>query len=394
VVRDHNLYLREKKEGGQEYPLSTGATAADFFEGGGVYWSPDSTTLVAIRTIKGEERTVHLIESSPRDQLQPKLHSFSYNKPGDKLPIRKPKLFNVAARKEVEVKDELFPNPWSVSAVRWEKDSSRFTFLYNQRGHQVLRVVAVDAATGAATPLIDEQRKTFIDYAHKLYYRHVEGTDEIVWMSERDGWNHLYLHDAKTGKVKHQITKGEWVVRGIDRFDPEKRQIWFRAGGIRPGQDPYYVHYCRVNLDGSGLTILTEGDGHHEIAYSPDGKYFVDTWSRVDLPPVTELRRTEDGSLVCALDKADWSPLLAAGWTVPERFVAKEAGRGKGGLRLGSQDGGGAKLLQLNAIVQDGDQLTDDSGSRWWRILCRGAGRRQRRGGGRIWRSRRGARAR
>ena len=322
-VRDHNLYLREKKEGGQEYLLGAGATAADFFEGGGVYWSPDSTKLVAIRTRKGEERTVNLIESSPRDQLQPKLHSFSYNKPGDKLPVRKPKLFDVATRKEVEVKDELFPHAWGLSSVRWEKDSSRFTFLYNQRGHQVLRVVAVDAATGSATPLIDEQSKTFIDYAHKLYYRHLDDTGEILWMSERDGWNHLYLHDAGTGKVKHRITKGEWVVRGVDRLDVEKRQIWFRAGGIRPGQDPYYVHYCRVNFDGSGLTILTEGDGHHEIAYSPDGKYFVDTWSRVDLPPVTELRRSVDGSLVCALDKADWSPLLATGWTIPERFVAK-----------------------------------------------------------------------
>ena len=77
-------------------------------------------------------------------------------------------------------------------------------------------------------------------------------------MSERDGWNHLYLYDAKTGQVKNQITKGPWVVRGVERVDEAKRQIWFRAGGIRPGQDPYYIHYCRVNFDGSGLTVLTE----------------------------------------------------------------------------------------------------------------------------------------
>jgi dipeptidyl aminopeptidase/acylaminoacyl peptidase len=322
VVKDNNLYLREKKEGGQEFQLSSDGTAADVYESG-VYWSPDSSKLVAMRTQKGEDRTVYLIESSPRDQVQPKLQSYSYNKPGDKLAIRKPRLFDVASKKQIEVKDELFKNPWENSRLRWDADSKRFTFLHNQRGHQVLRVVAVDASSGEASALIDEQSKTFVDYAHKSYLRHVDEGSRIIWMSERDGWCHLYLIDAKSGKVINPITKGEWVVRGVDRVDEEKRQVWFRAGGIRAGQDPYYIHYCRVNFDGSGLVILTEGDGTHEIAYSPDGKYFVDTWSRVDLPPVTELRRTDEGALVCALDKADWSALLASGWQTPERFVSK-----------------------------------------------------------------------
>ena len=142
-------------------------------------------------------------------------------------------------------------------------------------------------------------------------------------MSERDGWNHLYLYDAKTGQVKNQITKGPWVVRGVDRVDEAKRQIWFRAGGIRPGQDPYYIHYCRVNFDGSGLTVLTAGDGTHKIDFSPDGRYLIDTYSRVDLPPVTELRRSDDGKLVCELQRADWHACLRTGWKMPERFVAK-----------------------------------------------------------------------
>jgi len=145
----------------------------------------------------------------------------------------------------------------------------------------------------------------------------------VLWMSERDGWNHLYLYDAKTGRVKNQVTKGEWVVRGVERVDAEKRQVWFRASGIRLGQDPYYVHYARVNFDGSGLVVLTEGDGTHKLDYSPDGRFFLDTWSRVDQAPVTELRRTADGKLVCALEQADASELLKAGWTTPERFTAK-----------------------------------------------------------------------
>ena len=128
-------------------------------------------------------------------------------------------------------------------------------------------------------PVIDEQSKTFIDYSGKKYDRYLDATDEILWMSERDGWNHLYLYDAKTGKVKNQVTKGEWVVRGVDRVDEKKRQVWFHAGGVYPNQDPYYIHYCRVNFDGTGLTLLTEGDGTHKVEFSPDGRFLIDTYS-------------------------------------------------------------------------------------------------------------------
>jgi dipeptidyl aminopeptidase/acylaminoacyl peptidase len=142
-------------------------------------------------------------------------------------------------------------------------------------------------------------------------------------MSERDGWNHLYLYDAATGQVKNQITRGGWVVRGVEHVNEKARQIWFRAGGIRPGQDPYYLHYCRVNFDGTGLTVLTEGDGNHRGQFSPDRRFLLDTWSRVDQPPVTELRRDDDGRLVCELEHTDGSALLQTGWRAPERFVAK-----------------------------------------------------------------------
>jgi dipeptidyl aminopeptidase/acylaminoacyl peptidase len=320
-VKDHNIFLRDRTSG-EEFSLSDDGTADNPY-GSRVYWSPDSSKLVALRTAKGTERKVYLVEAAPKDQLQPKLHSYNYRKPGDRIPITKPQLFDIETRTLISVDDKLFPNPWAVNEVRWQPDSARFTFLYNQRGHQTLRIVAVDAATGETTAIVDEQSKTFIDYAYKKFTRYFDETNEIVWMSERDGWNHLYLYDSQTGQVKHQITQGEWVVRGVDRVDEEQRQIWFRASGVYPNQDPYYIHYGRVNFDGTGLTFLTKGDGTHSIRYSPDKQFLIDSYSRVDLPPVTELRRVRDGKLVCELERADATELLATGWQQPERFVAK-----------------------------------------------------------------------
>lgn len=320
-IKDHNV-VAQNLEDGEEVALSSDGNAEDSYDPR-FYWSPDSKKLVAIRTKPGEDHKVYLIQSSPRDQLQPKLQSYDYRKPGDRIPISKPQLFDVIAQRHIPVSDDLFPNPWSISDVRWDPDSSRFTFLYNQRGHQVLRIMAVDARTGTARPIVNEETKTFIDYSGKLFTEYLDETGELIWMSERDGWNHLYLYDAKAGRVKNEIGGGEWVVRNVERVDKEKRQVWFRAGGIRPGQDPYYIHYCRVNFDGSGLVVLTAGEGTHSVQYSPDGRYFIDTYSRVDMPPVNELRRAEDGQLVCVLERADWSALLKTGWRPPERFVAK-----------------------------------------------------------------------
>ena len=321
VVKDNDLYLKEK-ETEELHRLSHNGKPGYTYDAR-VLWSPDSTKLVALWTKEEPERKVYLIESSPKDQLQPKLHTIKYRKPGDAMPNVKPVLFDIEQRKRIAIDDWLFSNPWSIRRLRFAPDGSRFTFTYNQRGHQVLRIIAVDAETGTARAIVDETSPTFIDYAYKQFTHYVDETDELIWMSERDGWNHLYLYDAETGKVKNQITRGPWVVRGVERVDDAERVIWFRASGIYPDQDPYSIHYCRINFDDSGLLILTEGDGTHSIAYSPDRRFFVDTYSRVDLPPVTQLRRTEDGKLVFGLENADIGPLREAGWSAPERFVAK-----------------------------------------------------------------------
>ncbi|MBI1312117.1 prolyl oligopeptidase family serine peptidase [bacterium] len=334
-VRDHQLWLRPTDNGQSggnastaandgAVPLSLQGTAANGFRDGDLFWSPDSKKLLALRTRAGEKHEVSFVESSPGNQIQPKVHSFDYLKPGDEIPQPVPHLFDIESRREIPLSRELFPNPWmSRPEVHWVDDSSRCFYVYNQRGHQVLRVLSIDASTGEVKVIVDEQSDTFIDYAYKQFLHLSHATNELIWMSERDGWNHLYLYDSTVGAVKNRITTGEWVVRGIDHVDDEKRQIWFRAGSLHEEQDPYYRHHCRVNFDGSNLTALTEGDGDHDVRFSPNRRFLIDTYSRVDQPPVTELRSGEDGSLICELERADWSRLLETGWQVPERFVAK-----------------------------------------------------------------------
>lgn len=318
-TKEYNVWLRDTKTK-EETQLSTDGTAEDSY--GRVIWAPDSKRLIAIKTKAGGDRRVTLVESSPRDQLQPKTSTYAYLKPGDPIPLPKPHLFDVANRKEIVVADTLFPNPWSVGYERWSDDGKRFYFVYNQRGHTVMRLLAVEAATGKVTAVINEECDTFFDYSNKLYVRFLDGGKDVLWMSERDGWNHLYLVNLATGEAK-VVTSGKWVVRGVERVDDKTREVWFRALGVHPDQDPYHVHYCRINLDGTGFTTLTDGDGTHSAEFSPDRKYFIATYSRVDLPPVTELRRASDGKKVTDLEKADAAALLKTGWRYPERFTAK-----------------------------------------------------------------------
>jgi dipeptidyl aminopeptidase/acylaminoacyl peptidase len=326
-IKEDNLFLREKS-GGKEFALSQDGKADDAYTLDGIHWSPDSRKLVAFRVEPAQEHKVYTVESSPADQVQPRLRTMNYLKPGDRIEHPHPQLFDITKRQPIAIKDELFANPWSIEDLRWAADSSRFTFVYNQRGHQALRVIAIDAQSGSARAIVDEHSDTFIDYSGKYFCQWI-GDGELIWMSERDGWNHLWLYDAIAGKVKNRITTGNWVVQDVMHVDDDARQIWFTAGGVRPGQDPYYSHFCRVTFDGSGFTILTKGDGNHKPRWSPGDKYFIDSWSRVDLPPVTELRSSETGALVCKLEEADASEILAErGGHWPQRFTA----RGRDGI--------------------------------------------------------------
>ncbi len=287
--------------------------------------APDGSCVVFTEAEKVERRKVAIVESTPDGSVQPKLKVFDYIKPGDPLP--KPQwVIEKSDGTKLRVARDIYENPFTESGeldAVWAPDSSEFYFNYNQRGHQLYRILAVNAKTGAVRVVVEETSKTFIHYSGKSWRHWLHGSGELIWMSERDGWCHLYLCDAKKGTLKHQITQGAWPVREVLHVDEAKKEIWFLASGLREKEDPYHTHLCRVNFDGSGFRQLTEGDGNHRVEFSPNRAFFIGTWSRADKPPVMELRRSSDGGLVCELEKAEVSALLAASWTMPERFVAK-----------------------------------------------------------------------
>ena len=321
-IRNYNLWIRSLDEK-KEFALSQDGSEGNYYTYVSIRWSPDSQKIAAYRLKAGYHRYIQYIESSPSDQLQPKYSTFEYAKPGDALDIEQPVLFLIDGKKQIDIDNTLFPNPYNLTDTVWRKDSRSFTFKYNQRGHQVYRVIEVEAAAGKSWAIISEEPETFFCYSSNRYRFDVADGQEIIWLSERDGWNHLYLYDGAAGKVKNQITRGEWRVRDVQVIDEDKRQIWFSASGMNPGEDPYFIHYFRINFDGTGLMPLTQGNYNHEVYLSNDLNYYFNVKSRVDFPPVMELYRTSDPNTPMQVEKTDIQGLIKAGWKAPEVFVAK-----------------------------------------------------------------------
>lgn len=321
-IKNFDVHVKKNGDEETEIQLSFDGSAGEYYSSN-IAWSPDSKKLVASKVRKNEDRKLYLIESSPNDQLQPKLQTRDYLKPGDALPQYTPTLFLLKDRKAIPIASNLILNQYSMSQPSWYNDSRSFTVEFNQRGHQRYCVIEMDARDGNTKIVIDEQSKTFIDYSGKKYRFNVNDGKEIIWASERDGWNHLYLYDGLTGAVKNQITKGNWVVRDVLHVDEAKRQLVFAASGKEKAEDPYLIHYYCINFDGSGLQALTKENANHRGTFSSDHSVFVDQYSRIDLPPVAVIRNAADGKVLMELGKADIQALLDTEWKMPEVFTAK-----------------------------------------------------------------------
>ncbi len=319
-LKDHNLFLKTPTDQTAK-ALTTDGTEQHGYEGEPI-WSPDGKYL-AIRKVKRvTPRKIIILESTPEGQPQPRVKELTYPKPGDEIDTPSIQLVEVATGKIVTPPGEAFPTPWSLKPLHW-LSTGEFLCEYNRRGHQTVKLAAISPKDGSVRTVVEEKSDTFVDYTNKINYYFLSATNELVWMSQRDGWNHLYLIDLTTGAVKCAITSGNWVVREVLEVDEASRTILCTAMGINPREDPYHKHLVRVSLDGKPLVRLTESDGTHTWEFSPDKKWLVAKWSRVDQPFVTEVRDAATGRLVAELSRGDASALTKTGWTPPQRFVAK-----------------------------------------------------------------------
>lgn len=320
TLQEHNVWLKPM-DGGASIQLSADGKAGDEY-GAMFRWSPDGQYLAAIRTESGQPHKVFLVQSSPEDQEQPRLTSFDYLKPGDRIPHPRLMIFEVNSKREIEVDQSLSPNPWALTEFHWAPDSSKIYYIYNQRGHQILRLLSASPVDGKTQQIVEETSKTFIDYSQKTWISYLDRTGEAIWTSERSGYNHVYLVELSNGHLR-PITSGPWVVRSVENVDAERRELILKVIGAIPGQDPYFFQFAKVRIDGSDFRFLTQKDATHKVNWSPDRATFVATFSRVDMPPVSELRRSSDGTLIASLEEADISQIQADGWQSPERFVSK-----------------------------------------------------------------------
>ena len=345
-IRNHDLWVRVASTG-EEIQLSTDGEhfydyatplpspalmvaqgTEDVVQTPAVFWSPDSQRIATYVMDQRNFPRLTITQSAPPDQFRPKYFSYAYPLPVDwVLPTAKLVVFEISHRKEIAVKAKpLAQLYYGGPTVEWFADSQRFQYREIDRGYTGVRMNEVNAATGETRTVVDEKGgPEFLIDTSILVTRAINDGRERIWSSERDGWNHLFLYDTRTGAVKNQITKGEWVVRAIDYVDEQARVLYFSALGREAGRDPYLRHLYRINLDGSGLTLLTSENADHAVSFSPDGRYFVDVFSRVDLPTASVLRSADDGRVLEELEKADVSKLIAMGWKFPEPFKAKAA---------------------------------------------------------------------
>ncbi|WP_091813438.1 DPP IV N-terminal domain-containing protein [Prevotella communis] len=317
-LKDNNLWV---KLNGEERALTTNGDSTYYYSAWGSF-SADGRYYATVRIKPAPKHYVYYVESSPKDRLEPVLHKQEYAKPGDSLNYRVPVIVEMATGRVIEPSTDLFKSQYQVTAPRWDADNEHVTFEFNERGHKTYRVLELSAKTGLVRTLIEEKNDKYINYNRQRRIDLQDGK-RIVWTSERDGRNHIYLYDRQKGQLIRQVTKGEYYVRGIQHVDEKAGIIYFSACGMNKGEDPYLIYYYKIGLNGKGLVCLTPEEGNHSVTYTEDMVYLIDTYSTVTTPPVTVLRSGKDGKILRTLETADITALEAVGWKAPEVFVAK-----------------------------------------------------------------------
>ncbi len=334
-IKEYNLWVRDVKTN-QQTQLTTDGTKNFGYatDNAGwttsdrpiLLWSPDSKK---IATNKQDERNVSDMYLVTTNVGKPTLKAWKYPLPGDKdIAAIQRVIINVDVPKVIvlqippDAHRSTFSDDISMEDVNWTEDGSQLAFISTSRDHKQEKVRIADAATGAVREVFGETVPTQYESGWgSANWKYLQKSNEILWFSERDNWGHLYLYNSSTGQLKNQVTKGDWVVTKLIKVDEKNRTIYFTADGREP-ENPYFSQLFKIGFDGKLFAVLTPEAGNHQVTLSPAGKYFIDSYSKPNVPPVTVLRDL-NGKLLVNLEKTDISRLVATGWHPPVPITIK-----------------------------------------------------------------------
>jgi dienelactone hydrolase len=334
-IRDYNLWVRDVKtnvetqlttDGVKDFGYATDNAGWKKSDAAILLWSPDSKKIATFQQDQRGVGEMYLVNTTVG---HPKLEAWKYPLPGDDVVTTIQRvIIDVPTKTITRLKidadqhrstlcDDVACRGGDWADVQWSPDASKLAFVSTTRDHKQARLREADSAGGTVREVNEESVATQFESGDgKVNWQVLYPSNEFIWYSERSGYGHLYLGDWKTGQIKGPVTTGDWIVRQVVRVDEKQRVIWFLGAGKEAGRDPYFTHLYRVGFDGKGLQLLTPEDGNHDIAFSPSGAYFVDSYSKPDVPPVAVVRDAS-GKLDATLEKADISKLVATGWKPP-----------------------------------------------------------------------------
>jgi dienelactone hydrolase len=340
-IKDYNLWVRDlatgkdtqlTKDGVKDYGYATDNAGWTQSDRAILAWSPDSKKIATFQQDQRKTSDMYLVSTNVG---KPTLKAWKYPLPGDKdVTMIERVIIDVDRANVIKLKmqpdqhrttlcDDISCNGGDFTDVEWSPDSATLAFVSSSRDHKKANLRVADAATGTIREVMEEVSPTQYESGWStVNWRYLPTANEFIWFSEKSGWGHLYLHDAATGRLKNQITTGDFVVREILKVDDKTRTIYFVGGGREAGRNPYFAHFYRVNFDGKNLQLLTPDDAHHSITLSPSGRFFVDTYSKPDAAPVSVVRDMT-GKAIGEAEKTDVSRLTAAGWKPPQLFSVK-----------------------------------------------------------------------
>ncbi len=339
LIKDYNLFVKDiasgqltqlTTDGIKDYGYATDNAGWKHSDAPILRWSPDSKKIATFQQDQRNSKDMYLVTTNVG---APVLKAWKYPLPGDKeiatirrvvIDVENPKVvsLNIPADPHRATLSDDISSSGTFDDIDWKADGSEVAFVSTSRDHKQEKFRIANAATGAVREVFEETVKTQYESGQgAINWRYLPASKEIIWYSERDNWGHLYLYDATTGKVKNQITKGNWVVTRLVKVDEKSRTLYFFANGREAG-NPYFSHLYKIGFDGKNLVSLTPEEGNHQVTFSPSFEYFIDSYSQPNVPPVTVLRNIK-GNLIQNLEKTDVSRLSATGWKAPTPVSVK-----------------------------------------------------------------------